>query len=358
MTGSGPLRRGAARRLRDAGVASPEWDADELLAHVLGTTRGGLLTVDAVSDEQAERFFALVSRRVGREPLQHITGTAAFRHVELAVGPGVFVPRPETELLAGWAIEHALGLDDPVVVDLCTGSGAIARAIADEVPSARVFAVELDEPAHDWAARNLAGTGVELRARRHGGRLRRPRRHRRRRSPATRPTSRSTPGSRSPPRPVTTTPSSPSSPETTGSTRCGCSSAGPPRCCRPGGVRRCRACGRPRTSRPRRSSRATGRWRRGDRPPRLGRSSALRDGPAGTMNPMEEALVSLCPADRTAPEERAEAVEAVAAPSARVGSWSCPPTPSTAWLPTLSSPTRSLGCSRPRDAAATCRRPC
>jgi len=163
MTGSGPLRREAARRLRDAGVASPEWDADELLAHVLGTTRGRLLTVDDVSDEQAERFAALVSRRAGREPLQHLTGTAAFRHVELAVGPGVFVPRPETELLAGWAIEHALGLGDPVVVDLCTGSGAIARAIADEVPSARVFAVELDEPAHDWAARNLAGTGVDLR---------------------------------------------------------------------------------------------------------------------------------------------------------------------------------------------------
>ncbi|MFN8191106.1 MAG: peptide chain release factor N(5)-glutamine methyltransferase [Nocardioidaceae bacterium] len=163
MAESGRLRRRAAQRLRDAGVASPEWDADELLAHVLGTTRGRLLTLGDVPDELAERYAALIERRAAREPLQHLTGTAAFRHVELAVGPGVFVPRPETELLAGWAIERALRVEEPVVVDLCTGSGAIARAIADEVPGARVYAVELDESAHDWAARNLAGTGVELR---------------------------------------------------------------------------------------------------------------------------------------------------------------------------------------------------
>jgi release factor glutamine methyltransferase len=105
----------------------------------------------------------LVTRRATREPLQHLTGTAAFRHVELKVGPGVFVPRPETELLAGWAIEVARTLDSPIVVDLCTGSGAIALSVADEVPNARVYAVELDEGAHAWAARNLEGTGVELR---------------------------------------------------------------------------------------------------------------------------------------------------------------------------------------------------
>ena len=75
----------------------------------------------------------------------------------------MFVPRPETELLAGWAIEHATPLENPVVVDLCTGSGAVAKAIADEVPGARVHAVELDPDAHRWAERNLAGTGVELR---------------------------------------------------------------------------------------------------------------------------------------------------------------------------------------------------
>ncbi|MDP9823845.1 peptide chain release factor N(5)-glutamine methyltransferase [Nocardioides massiliensis] len=157
----------AARRLTAAGVASPETDAALLLAHVLGVSRGNLVLVDEVAAEQEAAYDALVRRRVAREPLQHLTGTAAFRHVELAVGPGVFVPRPETELLAGWAIEEALARAAdgvrPVVVDLCTGSGAIARAVADEVPDARVHAVELDESAWAWAARNLADTGVDLR---------------------------------------------------------------------------------------------------------------------------------------------------------------------------------------------------
>ena len=157
------LRRAAAERLRAAGVASPERDADELLAHVLGVSLGRLPLVESVAPADIATYDALVARRVAREPLQHLTGTAAFRHVELAVGPGVFVPRPETELLAGWAIEQAASLDAPVVVDLCTGSGAIARAVADEVPHARVHAVELDEAAHRWAVRNLAGTGVDLR---------------------------------------------------------------------------------------------------------------------------------------------------------------------------------------------------
>jgi release factor glutamine methyltransferase len=149
--------------LRDAGVASPEYDAAELLAHVLGTTRSRLPLVDVVPADRAAAYDALVTRRASREPLQHLTGLTHFRHVELEVGPGVFVPRPETELLAGWAIEQALLLESPVVVDLCTGSGAVAKAIADEVPGARVHAVELDEPAHAWAERNLAGTGVDLR---------------------------------------------------------------------------------------------------------------------------------------------------------------------------------------------------
>jgi release factor glutamine methyltransferase len=111
----------------------------------------------------AEEYAVLVARRAAREPLQHLTGTAWFRHVELLVGPGVFVPRPETELLAGWAVESASPIDAPVVVDLGTGSGAIAKAVAHEVPAARVHAVELDESAHGWAVRNLAGTGVDLR---------------------------------------------------------------------------------------------------------------------------------------------------------------------------------------------------
>lgn len=153
----------ASDRLRSAGVASPEHDAAELLAHVLGTERSRLVLVDEVADDVAEAYAVLVARRAAREPLQHLTGVAWFRHVELRVGPGVFVPRPETELLAGWAIEQASALESPVVLDLCTGSGAIAKSIADEVPSAQVHAVELDEQALDWAARNLAGTGVDLR---------------------------------------------------------------------------------------------------------------------------------------------------------------------------------------------------
>ena len=160
------LLREAAHRLTEGGVASPEHDAAELLAHVLGTSRSQLPLVELVDPAQRERYDDLVARRATREPLQHLTGTAAFRYVELLVGPGVFVPRPETELLAGWAIDRAREVGErgerPVVVDLCTGSGAIARTIADEVPDARVHAIELDASAFRWAERNLAGTGVEL----------------------------------------------------------------------------------------------------------------------------------------------------------------------------------------------------
>jgi release factor glutamine methyltransferase len=144
-------------------VPSPEHDAAELLAHVLGTDRSRLALVDDLPPETVQRYDALIARRAQREPLQHLTGEAWFRHVRLAVGPGVFTPRPETELLAGWAVERAAALHQPVVVDLCTGSGAIAKAVASEVPEARVHAVELDEPAYRWAERNLAGTGVDLR---------------------------------------------------------------------------------------------------------------------------------------------------------------------------------------------------
>lgn len=157
------LRRGWVERLIASGVESPDRDVDLLLAHVLGVSLGALVLREELSEDERERVEAYVGRRAAREPLQHLTGSAAFRYVELAVGPGVFVPRPETELLAGWAIEQAVGLDEPVIVDLCTGSGAIARAVADEVPGARVHAVELDPDAFKWAERNLAGTGVDLR---------------------------------------------------------------------------------------------------------------------------------------------------------------------------------------------------
>lgn len=159
------LLESAAALLADAGVDSPANDAEILLADVLGIPRGNLPLVSEVSAADAEVYAVFVARRAAREPLQHITGFAGFRYVELAVGPGAFVPRPETELLAGWAIEQALAVSDrsPVVVDLCTGSGAIARSIIDEVPHATVYAVELDPDAHRWAEVNLSATGVDLR---------------------------------------------------------------------------------------------------------------------------------------------------------------------------------------------------
>jgi release factor glutamine methyltransferase len=157
------LLRNAEQRLVEAGVASPEYDAKALLAHALGVPGGRLALVRDVDDAEVARFEELVDRRVMREPLQHLTGTAGFRYVSLRVGPGVFTPRPETELLAGWAVDRARELETPVVVDLCTGSGAIAASIAFEVPDARVHAVELDPGAHPWAERNLADAGVDLR---------------------------------------------------------------------------------------------------------------------------------------------------------------------------------------------------
>jgi release factor glutamine methyltransferase len=119
-------------------------------------------TVPTLTSEQASAYEELIRRREAREPLQHLTGVTGFRYVELLVGPGVFVPRPETELLAGWAIDRCRELAAPTIVDLCTGSGAIAKAIADEVPNAQVYAVELGDSAHAWALKNLSGTGVHL----------------------------------------------------------------------------------------------------------------------------------------------------------------------------------------------------
>ncbi|MFE6647807.1 peptide chain release factor N(5)-glutamine methyltransferase [Nocardioides sp. NPDC057772] len=163
MTAPRTLLASARKQLAEAGVDSPDADAAILLAHVLDTDRNRLFLVDDVAEHDEKTYADLLARRAEREPLQHLTGVAYFRHVELAVGPGVFVPRPETELLAGWAIDHAAAIERPVVVDLCTGSGAIAKSIAEEVPGAEVHAVELSEDAYPWAVRNLSGTGVDLR---------------------------------------------------------------------------------------------------------------------------------------------------------------------------------------------------
>lgn len=164
MSADVPLREaiaGAVTRLAAAGVPSPEHDAWALAAHVLGVSPAALVTHDTI-DEQP--FDALVERRSRREPLQHLLGTVGFRHLELAVGPGVFIPRPETELVAAAAIEAACNSRPrPLVVDLCTGSGAIALSIAQEVAGSRVHAVEVDPAAHAYAERNIAETGYAVR---------------------------------------------------------------------------------------------------------------------------------------------------------------------------------------------------
>ncbi|SDC01893.1 release factor glutamine methyltransferase [Geodermatophilus telluris] len=131
-------------------------DAELLLAHVLGVPRTALLTRDRVDDDAAARFAALLDQRAERVPLQHLTGRAPFRHLELAVGPGVFVPRPETEQLVEWALERLAGVPEPVVVDLGSGSGAIALSVAAEHPGARVTAVERDPGAVEWTRHNAA----------------------------------------------------------------------------------------------------------------------------------------------------------------------------------------------------------
>jgi len=155
-----PLRleiTAATERLAAAGVDSARVDAELLAAHVLGTERARLPMIPLVDQDLVARFHGLVDRRATREPLQHITGRAHLGPIEVAVGPGVFVPRPETELLHAWALAYLQTLPAgraPVVVDLCTGSGALALAIAHSRPDARVYAVESSPEALAWARRN------------------------------------------------------------------------------------------------------------------------------------------------------------------------------------------------------------
>jgi release factor glutamine methyltransferase len=147
----------AERRLARAGVPSPRVDAELLLAHVLGVPRGRVFLSDPVDPSVAVRFEALLVRRVARVPVQHLLGEAPFRHLVLEVGRGVFVPRPETEGVAELAI-RALSAhhEERLAVDLCTGSGALALALATEVPHSVVHAVELEDAAYGWATRNVA----------------------------------------------------------------------------------------------------------------------------------------------------------------------------------------------------------
>jgi len=158
--------REATARLAAAGVPSPEADAVALAAHALATDPAQVRRSMVLGAREPDGYAALVAEREARVPLQHLTGVAHFRRLSLAVGPGVFVPRPETEVTAGFAIDAATAAGPAaLVVDLCTGSGAIALAVKDELPDARVLAVELSDLAHGWAVANRDRLGLDVEVR-------------------------------------------------------------------------------------------------------------------------------------------------------------------------------------------------
>lgn len=167
MTSVGEIVAALAERFDRAGIASPLADAELVVGHVAGWTRGEVATKTFMGVELdealARKINVIATRRESREPLQHITGESPFRHLVLAVGPGVLIPRPETELVAEWAIDALRQVPSPRprAVDLGTGTGALALALATEVPNAEVFAVELSTAAAEWAERNIARYGDE-----------------------------------------------------------------------------------------------------------------------------------------------------------------------------------------------------
>lgn len=169
-TDLGAAIRAATARLAAAGVPSPRPDALALAAFALGVDPGEAERRAILGADVPASYDDLVAARARRVPLQHLTGRVGFRRLELAVGPGVFVPRPETEVLVGLAVAELSALaaraespPAPIVVDLCAGSGAVALAVADEVPCARVWAVELSDDALGYAARNVAAYGGAVR---------------------------------------------------------------------------------------------------------------------------------------------------------------------------------------------------
>lgn len=149
-------------KFAQAGIESAQADAEILLSYVLELERGEMLAQSVtgveLNPDQLQRFLHLAERRANREPLQHLTGVASFRKLELQVGPGVFVPRFETETVVekALALLDSLEAEHPIVVDLATGSGAIALSIATECPEAKVFAVELSEDALKYTRLNFA----------------------------------------------------------------------------------------------------------------------------------------------------------------------------------------------------------
>ncbi|HEU5470012.1 MAG TPA: peptide chain release factor N(5)-glutamine methyltransferase [Actinophytocola sp.] len=158
MTQRLPLRlaiQDAERKLAEAGVDSPRVDAELLAAHVLGVERSRLALVPLIDPPVLDALARLVAERARRVPVQHLTGAAAMGPLPIMVGPGVFVPRPETELLLAWGLAELRPVATPLVVDLCTGSGALGLALAHARPDATVHGVDLDPAALAWARRNV-----------------------------------------------------------------------------------------------------------------------------------------------------------------------------------------------------------
>ncbi|MEY4322304.1 MAG: methyltransferase [Actinomycetota bacterium] len=144
-----------AAHLAAAGIETPENDAELLLCHILGKKRSELTLVDHITEDQRRAFERAIATRTKRIPLQHITGRAPFRHIEVSCGPGVLTPRPETELLVDAAIKHTANIENPIIIDLCAGSAAMTISIAMEIKNAEVVGLELVPKAFEWGRKNV-----------------------------------------------------------------------------------------------------------------------------------------------------------------------------------------------------------
>lgn len=151
----------ATTLLAEAGIDSARCDAEQLAAHLAGTDRGRLTLIEAPSEEFFGHYRDVVAQRARRIPLQHLIGTVSFGSVVLQVGSGVFTPRPETEAILEWAVAQQLSAR-PVIVDVCTGSGALAVALAQHRPAARIYGIDDSDTALDYARRNADGRNVHL----------------------------------------------------------------------------------------------------------------------------------------------------------------------------------------------------
>ncbi len=168
VTGAEPVRpsevvRRAADYLDRHGVDSPRTSAEILLMEVLGTDRASLYARgDGLSAAESKAYGRALCQRCTGTPLQHLTGHQPFRGIDLLVRPGVFVPRPETEVLVEVALAMIASLPTPVVMDVGTGTGAVALAIAHERPDARVWATDLSPEAVELAAENAARASLDV----------------------------------------------------------------------------------------------------------------------------------------------------------------------------------------------------